>query len=302
MVTDTLGSVAMVRHMQGEHEVAERMATEGRSLAKEIDNPWGIGYNDMALAPLALDSGRFEVALSLVEECRINAERVRFPVFTGASRSAASRIYRELDDRTAAAQEAALAAEAFASVGAPAWTAEVPCERAFVALMSGNAREAWQNVADLVESLARGAPELQVIPFSFPVIAEAAYAAGENEKGFHFCNWLMAIAKEEKLARVMGELSLWRARLHFRVGTRAEALKDFVAAEDMLVRSNAPVVAWHAAAGVAQVHETTGDRAAATAARARSRRHILQVLDAAGDAQMREKFAARPDVSNILRA
>jgi tetratricopeptide (TPR) repeat protein len=301
MLTDALGTAASLEYLQGNVESALHLATEGRTLARELDNPWGVAYNSMCLAGLAFDRGLWREAGATAGELRDNAARVRFPAFAGRAATYFARLHLELGEPAQAARFALQAAESFGQMGAPLWAAMSKGLTAQAALAAGeDPGVAWQHVASLAEDSPARKTDIEGVVLVVSLVLEAALAARRNDAGLHFCSWLLPLLSREQLGRVEGEVHFWRGHLHMALNQWEPAVEDFIVAEQALDGAQAHSLSWKCSAGASEALAMLGESDRSAGARDRSREMLKRLLDTIEDASLRDKFAARRDVARIL--
>ena len=242
MLADAIGGVAMVLYYQG--QVAESLAlgAEGVRISHEIDNPWGVIYNEWRLHEIELDRGNHAHVMENFERRRASVRAVGFPVFIGIVLQQAARVCLDTGRPQLALALSDESADAFSSMQLPSWEVWGRAVRALPRLRMGDLAAARSILEDVWQASENHDHDFQGYLVAGPVIAEWLLAEGRHAQGLQFCDWLLSRLDAEDAHRPASEMLYWRAELRLAAGDIVGARVDAQQARDGLAACDARIL------------------------------------------------------------
>jgi tetratricopeptide (TPR) repeat protein len=235
-LADAIGGLSLVKYYQGKSAEAQALSEEGIRISQDIDNPWGVTYNEWRIAELEIDRGDYSRALTQLDARRAVARAIGFPVFIGMVISQAARAHLNLGRPDLALPLCDESADAFESAGQVAWTVWGTGVRALPRLRLGDVASARQLLEPLWHEGQDATLYFQGFVQAGPVIAEWALTDERIAFGLRFCDWLLSRLEAQDAHRLAGEMRYWRGRLRLAAGDAEGAQADLVQAREWLTR------------------------------------------------------------------
>jgi tetratricopeptide (TPR) repeat protein len=300
MIADALGGIAFLGHIRGETEETRRSAAEGRRISEEIDNPWGIIYNDWSLLSADLDAGKLEKVLVAAQQRIPETRELGFPVFEGQVIWLAAAASLELGQTSQALALAEESCQALSRVGGPIWPTWGLGVLGAVRVAAGMLEEAGAILEPLWPDEASAAVPMQGLFTAGPAIAAWALATDRLEYGQRFCSWLIDAYEHEEGWRQVGEMRYWRGRLYLAGGDLGAAEADLQRSREILAGAEVLILLWHVDAALAAVYEALGNAEQAAEHRQRAAEGVDSIAQDIEDPELRALFLARTDVQEVL--
>lgn len=242
MLADAVGGLALINYYQGNPAAAHEHASEGASISRAVDNPWGVLYNEWSLYSMKVDRGEYDDVIRNQESRRAAAREVGFPVFIGMTAMQPALAYLEMNRLDLAEPLCDEAAAAFDSVQSPIWSLWASACWALPRIRKGELAKVRERLGTVWREGDDPMNGFQGFMLAGPVIAEWALADGRIEYGLNFCHWLLGRLEVEDAHRIAGEMRYWRARLHLAHGDIDSAKADFQQAREWLAQSDTRVL------------------------------------------------------------
>jgi tetratricopeptide (TPR) repeat protein len=302
MLTDSLGSAAMVAGYSGQYQSCLEHAERALEISTQIDNPWGKSYAQYIMNSAYMDLGDFPRALRVGDESLEWAEVAGFVVPQAAVRANQAWIYGSLGqyDR---AMEIADKGVASARSSLSAWLPIPLASKLLVNVWKRDKSSAAAQANELAALLSN--PEAELFPFARVHakigLAEFHLAMGQHQQAFDLSDDLLRMQAKMNFQNLKIDALIQRSRAAVELDDEQTAWEALELAQAHAQETQAKRCLWVVLHLMAQLSERRGDadKAAEYDSQARD---ALEVIANQLDNSLRESFLATPEAAQVWSA
>ncbi|MBI3914584.1 MAG: hypothetical protein HY327_10435 [Chloroflexi bacterium] len=301
MLANAFGSRAIILYGRGEARAARTAAEEGARISAEIENPWGIGYNEWTLIGIEIDAAEFARAFERAERAEKSTHALGVPLFAGLTDLWMARLYLELNQPERAAEIAERGGRALKQMHAPIWDTLAAGTLARALIRQQKLGDAHKLLDPLATNLQNADANLWGYSVSAPAIIELALAENRILVAQKFADAFLALFEREETWGYAAELYYLRGLALRARGDLENAERDLNRAHAIATRAEKSILLWRVDAARAEIFAARGDNAQAARTRQNTAEIVRGIAAKITDAEWCETFLAQEEVREVLR-